>query len=292
MMRKSLLFLLCLFLPLASIAAEMVYIYHPPESEMDRRYAYHWDLLKAALEITKDKYGPYVLKPSVRMTEDRQMRELLSNSQKLTVMIRETSIKREHQLETVRIPIDKSLISYRVLLINKKDKATFAKITTLDQLKKIPMRQGEGWGDNAILESAGFRVLEEVYYDRIFENLVFSAHTTAFPRGVTEVLEEYHARKERLPQLMIEENLLLYYPLPTYFWFPQTAEGKKLALRTKEGLEKLIQTGEFDRMFNKAYGKVIADLNLKNRKLFRIDNPMLPTTVPFDDKKLWFDPTK
>ncbi|WP_374032476.1 hypothetical protein [Bdellovibrio bacteriovorus] len=153
MMRKSLLFLLCLFLPLAGIAAEMVYIYHPPESEIDRRYAYHWDLLKAALEITKDKYGPYVLKPSVRMTEDRQMRELLSNSQKLTVMIRETSIKRERQLETVRIPIDKSLISYRVLLINKKDKATFAKITTLDQLKKSPCARAKDGGTMPFLKA-------------------------------------------------------------------------------------------------------------------------------------------
>ncbi|UOF02524.1 hypothetical protein [Bdellovibrio reynosensis] len=259
---------------------------------MDTRYTYHWDLLKAALEATKEKYGAYTLKPSVRMTEDRQVRELRSNSKKLTVMIRETSIEREQELETVRIPIDKNLIGYRVLLINKKDKKTFDSIKTLDQLKKIPMRQGEGWGDIAILEQAGFNVIKEVYYDRIFENLIFSDHTTAFPRGVTEVQDEFAARKNRLPNLAIEDNIMMFYSLPTYFWFPKTEDGKKLAQRTKEGLEKLIDSGEFDKKFNQYYGKVIDQLNLKKRKLFKVNNPFLPTTVPVDNKKLWFDPTK
>ena len=52
-----------------------------------------------------------------------------------------------------------------------------------------------------------------------------------FPVAVVEVMEEYEARKRKLPDLQIEQTLLLNYPAPMYFWFSKTAEGRRLAGR-------------------------------------------------------------
>ncbi len=289
-------FLLFCFIFVCSLplwaSGPMLYLYHPPETSSDNRYQYHWEILKLSLDATRKKYGPYEMRPGIRMTEDRQLKELKSQSGKLTVMIRETSYEYESELEPVRIPIDKGLIGYRIYLIRDCDLEIFKNIKTLEDLKKIPVRQGQGWGDVEILERAGFRVLTEVNYDKLFEILAHSHQTSAFPRGVTEILEEYKARKDKLPNLKIEDSIVLYYPLPTYFWFAKNAEGRKLARRVREGMALLHANGKFDETFEKYYGPLAKKLNLKNRKLFKIPNPFLPDTIPFDDKTLWFDPLK
>lgn len=272
----------------AFASEEMVYLYHPPESPLDVRYDYHWNVLKAVLQTTEKKYGPFIMKASLFMTEDRQVRELAKRENKLSVMIRETSIEFEKKFIPVRIPIDRNLIGYRVLLITKNNKDLFKNINTLEDLKKITMGQGTGWGDVGILKKAGFQVITQVYYDKIFEGLVKGEYQ-AFPRAATEILDEYERRKNKMPELMIEENILLYYPLPTYFWFSKTDQGKKLAARVQEGMEALVGNGTLEKLFQQYYKENIAGLKLKKRKVFKIPNPMLPADTPFQDKRLWVD---
>ena len=76
----------------------MTYVYNAPESSLDRRYEYHWEILKTALERTTAKYGPYALVPSVGMTEARQTSELVAARGRITVMYLGTTPKLEHEL--------------------------------------------------------------------------------------------------------------------------------------------------------------------------------------------------
>ena len=62
----------------------MTYIYHPPESSLDVRYLYHWEILRTALERTTPKWGAYRMVPSGFMTERRQAFELRNATGKLT----------------------------------------------------------------------------------------------------------------------------------------------------------------------------------------------------------------
>ncbi len=267
----------------------MVYIYHGPESSNDVRYNYHWEILKAALEITKDEYGSYIMRIADRMAENRQIVEMENASGKLTVMIRETSIEYEKLFEPVRIPIDKDLIGYRVFLIRKQDQLKFNNVNTFDDLKKFSIGQGVGWGDIDILRANGFKVIAGSQYEGLFQMLL-SHRFDIFSRGIAEVVDEYEQRKAAMPELSIEESILLYYPLPTYFWFTKNEVGKFLAERVRTGMLKMIDNGSFDRIFMKYHSDIIKLHNLKNRKLFSIDNSFLPATTPFNDKKLWYDP--
>lgn len=282
----------CLIMLLLSMklnaSVPMTYIYHPPESPLDVRYEYHWNILKLALDSTEKKYGPYSMKPGIFMTEERQVRELLKRGNKLNMMIREANVEFEKKFLPVRIPIDRNLIGYRVLLINKKDRDLFKNINTLEDLKKLTFGQGAGWGDVEILKSAGLNVVTEVYYDQIFEELR-SGKFNAFPRSVTEIQEEFEKRKDKMPELMIEESLLLYYPLPTYFWFAKGKEGKKLRDRVEEGMETIIANGEFDKLFDQYYRAKISHLKVRKRKFIRIDNPTLPASVTQQKKQFWVD---
>src|SRR5436190_19164516 len=97
----------------------MKYIYHPPESSLDVRYLYHWEILRTALEKTRPRWGDYQMVPSAFMTEQRQAYELEHATGKLNVMYLSTTPAFERNLVPVRIPVDKNLGGYCVFLIRK-----------------------------------------------------------------------------------------------------------------------------------------------------------------------------
>ena len=273
----------------AQTGEPMVYIYHPPESADDHRYEYHWEILKAALEKTRDRFGPYVMRPSPVMNETRQMHELKRNAGVINVVIRDTAPDYEKNLRPIRIPIDKGLLGYRVFLIRAEDQPKFSAVTNIAALKKFSIGQGADWGDVAILKHSGFKVVTDVTYEGLFRML--NEHFfDAFSRGVTEVTDEYDTRKPQYPNMEIERDLMIYYPLPTYFWFSKSKDGEKLAQRAELGMREMIRDGEYEAIFRKYHDAVIQHLHLKRRRLFRIENPTLPATTPYDDKSLWYDP--
>jgi ABC-type amino acid transport substrate-binding protein len=267
----------------------MTYVYNAPESALDVRYQYHWEILRTALEKTAPKWGPYRMVRSEFMTERRQTLELKNATGKLTVMYLSTTPDFERTLTPIHIPVDKNLGGYCVFLIRNDEQQRFASVRSIDDLRKFSFGLGLGWVDVDILRAAGLRVVTGSAYDGLFEMLAKKRFDILL-RAATEVLDEYDKRKKLLPDLRIEENLLLYYPLPMYFWFAKTVEGKRLAVRAEEGMRMMIADGTYDRIFDRYQRRKIERLKLKSRWIIKIGNPFLGPEVPFSDKRLWFDP--
>jgi hypothetical protein len=93
-----------------------------------------------------------------------------------------------------------------------------------------------------------------------------------------------------LPELAIEKNLVFYYPLPMYFWFSRTEEGRRLAARAEEGMWAMIADGTYDRIFDAHQRHKIETLRLAKRRTLAIPNPLLGPETPLADRRLWFDP--
>jgi ABC-type amino acid transport substrate-binding protein len=267
----------------------MTYIYNAPESPLDRRYDYHWEILRLALERTQGKWGPYALVPSVGMSEQRQTTELRAASGRISVMYLGTTPVLEQSLVPVRIPVDKNLGSYSVYLVRPDKLPRFAAVQTLDDLRHLTVGLGLGWLDVDILRANRFEVVTGSNYDGLFR-MAANGRFDGFLRAAVEVLGELEARGSEGLDLVIEDSLLLYYPLPMYFWFSDTSAGRRLAARAREGMFGMIEDGTYDRIFTEYQGYKIAQLKLKQRRLFKIPNPYLVPETPFDDGRLWFDP--
>jgi ABC-type amino acid transport substrate-binding protein len=195
----------------------------------------------------------------------------------------------ERDFVPIRIPVDKNLGGYCVFLIRKGEQARFDSVKSLDDLRKFSYGLGLGWIDVSILKSNGFTVVTGSSYDGLFEMLV-NKRFDVFLRAAVEVLDEYAQRKDKLKDLYIEDNIIFYYPLPMYFWFPKTEEGRRLAARAEEGMRMMIADGSYDRIFDQYQRHKIERLRLKSRRIFRIVNPFVGPETPFSDKRLWFDP--
>lgn len=193
----------------------------------------------------------------------------------------------ESELQPIRIPLFKGLLGYRIFIINKNDQAKFDKVETLDDLKKLTIGQGRTWADGRILEANGFKVIKTNKYPGLFY-MVEGGRFDAFPRGVHEPFGELEARPNM--ELAVEKNLMLYYRMPFYLFVSPT--NKQLAKDLQTGFERAIAKGEFDKVFygDKAIQDVMKKANMKNRKLFKLDNPLLSKETPIDRPELWFDP--
>ena len=279
-----------LVVPAAPRDGVMTYIHHPPESARDVRYLYQWEVLRTALEKTLATWGPYRLVAGEVMTERRQAYELRNATGNLTVMYLGTTPEFERELVPVRIPVDRSLGGYCVFLVRAGEQARFDAVRTLDDLRQFTYGLGLGWIDVEILRASGFNVVTGSSYDGLFEMLV-NRRFDVFLRGAVEILDEYEQRREELRDIRIEDSLLLYYPLPMYFWFAKTPEGQRLAQRAEAGLRLMLADGSYDEIFDRYQRAKIERLHLKTRKAYRIDNPFLGPETPLADRRLWFDPT-
>jgi ABC-type amino acid transport substrate-binding protein len=273
----------------AAAGEAMAYVIHSPESALDVRYQYHWEILRTALDKTAPKWGPYTIVQADFMTERRQAFELKNGTGKLTVIYLSTTPDFEQNLVPVRIAVDRNLGGYCVLLIRKGDQARIDAARAVDDLRRLTFGLGLGWIDVDILKANGLKVVTGSSYEGLFEMLV-NRRFDVFPRAAVEILDEYDRRKGALPDLAIEQNLVFYYPLPMYFWFSRTDSGRRLAARAEEGMRAMIADGTYGRIFDKYQRHKIEELHLKSRRLLAIENPFMGPETPLGDKKLWFDP--
>nr|WP_315479811.1 hypothetical protein [uncultured Rhodoferax sp.] len=272
--------------PLLGQAQAMRFIYPPPESGADVRLNYYWELLQAALDATRPQWGSYELQPSPKVMNAGRAELLLTAATDISVMARTTSITRENALRPIRIPLDKGLTGYRLFLIKAGTQAQTNTVRTLDQLQALSIGQGATWVDTEILRTNGFTVVTAPTYELLLP-MLDSGRFDLFSRGVNEISHELASGRQALPALAIERQLLLYYPLPRYFFFPRTAEGERLAQRAEEGLRLLMKNGQFEKRYQAFKKATLSDLNLRGRRVFRINNPQLSAETPLTDRALW-----
>jgi hypothetical protein len=91
-----------------------------------------------------------------------------------------------------------------------------------------------------------------------------------------------------MPDLVLDQHLIVYYPLPMYFWFQANPEGKRLAARARKGMLAMIADGSYQRVFNQYQGWKIKRLKLGTRRLLSLHNPLLGPETPFKDERLWY----
>ncbi|RYY02977.1 MAG: diguanylate cyclase [Gammaproteobacteria bacterium] len=241
---------------------------------------YMQGLLKLALSYSNKHY-------TFTTTEETYSRPRLMESVKngsVTLMWGGTSDQMEQDYLPVRIDAYRGLMSHRILIIRDGDQARFDAIKTIDDLRKIKFGQGRSWQDASIMESAGFNVVKSTKKPGLFY-MLDGGRFDAFPRGANEAWSETSAFPKL--NLAVEKQLVLVYPLPTYFFVHKNEA--EVAKDIENGLEAAIKDGSFDNYFynSKEVKDVLDRADLPNRRAFYINNPFLPKATPLERKELW-----
>lgn len=195
-----------------------------------------------------------------------------------------TNRERERQARAIHVPIYKGMFGWRLLLARQDRVAELAAVHTLAQLRGETMLQGEHWPDTAVLRANGIPVVTSLTYEAMFKQLRLG-RAAAFPRSIEEVwyeLDEYGRG------LAVVPGLALHYPGPIYYFVPR--EDEELALAFEVGLQQLRASGQFERIFQRYHGAVIARAGLAERRVIELINADLPPATPIGERELWLEP--
>ena len=255
-------------------AEEMVVSYRGPESSRDPRYEYMLAILRLALDITRDEYGDYRLQAEPPMNTARSIQALRKN--KSPNLILELSYEDRYmhsELDFVPFPIDLGVVGYRICFVAPKILERGPMPTTLAELRKLTIGQGFSWADNAILRHNGFTVVESGNYESLFR-MVAASRFDLFCRGINELYPEYAAHRA-LAGLKVDQQILLYYPLPRFFFLNRS--NQRLKARVSKGLEKAYASGQLQQVWQAAYLQGIKSAQADKRQLFVLENPQIDT---------------
>lgn len=250
----------------------LVLTYRAAASANDTRQHYYYDILKLTLEKTKARYGNYKIleAPYVNQLRDAYAidREIYINyvvDENFEDKFLNTSI------DYIPFPLDFGLTGMRICFVNPKVKQEIAQTKTIEQLKKYTIGQGIGWADVEILRQNGFKVVTVQNYDGIFK-MTAVGRVDLFCRGVNELPREYEAFKS-INNLTYDESFAIVYLLPRFF----VINKKNVALkkRIEDGLMMAYKDGSLQAIFQKYHASSLEFANLKQRKIFRIKNPLI-----------------
>lgn len=243
-----------------------------PASQGDVREYYYKDVLTLALEKTKPTYGDYKVMEVPAMN---QLRDAFAIGQEiyLNYVINENYEDKflNSNVAFIEFPLDFGLTGIRICFVNPKLKDEIKKVEDIAQLKKYSIGQGMGWADTEILRHNGFKVIAMQNYDGLFK-MTATGRVDLFCRGVNELPKEVESFKA-INNLTYDESFAIIYPLPRFFIINK--KNTLLKRRIEEGLLIAYKDGSLIKLFQKHHAKSIAFAKLNQRKIFRLDNPLI-----------------
>lgn len=233
---------------------------------------YYLALITAALKATEPSHGPFQLMYAQEQISSERKHDLLVLGDKINVdrlVEFPTQDGPRKGLIRVGIPILNGFMGYRILLIRSENQTRFSTIKTLDELRKLPMGFGKGW-EGHVYKHNGFSVAEALTMPMLLKMLAGKRYYFV-PLSVIEIDDSYEIDGVQISSLVPEKSLLIYMPLPVYFYVSPTEP--ELADRLTLGLNYLKVNGQMEKIFLDYFGERLKRLNLPGRQIIELSNP-------------------
>ena len=247
--------------------AEFVVTYFLGENNFD---TYSYELLKLALEKTRNKYGDFTLIKTENIPNKRRFAILQQNALPNLVVMRgyQQKYDKSGELTYINFPIDFGLLGWRICFVSPQSKAKIEAVKSLDELRRYSIVQGIDWTDNTILRENGFRVIELDGYQSLFK-FVASGRADLFCRGVNELPGEFKAQKG-IGNLRYNDSFVLTYKMPFFYYLNNASTLAKQ--RIQEGLLMGYQDGSVMHLWHNFFDTSIQFANIQNRRAFNLTN--------------------
>ncbi|WP_169713997.1 transporter substrate-binding domain-containing protein [Oceanicoccus sagamiensis] len=250
----------------------------PARAGQEASHDYFVSLLKLAFSKTADNKPPVSIAYSKSYSQNGYLLELMREGSRLDILWSGSSQSREKNLLTIKIPLVKGLLGYRMPIIRQEQREQFAAIRTLEQLQSLTACQGMYWPDADILETNGIAVKRLKNNEQMFSELKRGS-CDYISLAVFEGQAEIDARSKNYPDLLFFQDLIIYYPYPMYFFVPKSKPA--LYERVERGLQLAIADGSFDKLMRE---------HASTQSIYPLSRWKNTTTIPLNNQSLQLKP--
>lgn len=238
--------------------------------------------------VTRDKYGAFeiVSENNIRSNQ-RALVELVSGNL-INIYLAIATPKWEQKVISIRIPVQRGILNYRLITVNKNTLHRFDKVSTLNDLKKLRVGLRADWATTDIFKKNGFNVVENHSFEGLFHMLSHD-RIDYIPRGINEAyseIKEIVQKEQNINNLTVHPSIALSLLSPYYIFVSPTTPH--IAKRLTAGLEIMVADGSLKSLFDKYYGDKVKQANLAERKIYQLSNDEISETAPLTRSELWF----
>ncbi|HEY0957192.1 MAG TPA: hypothetical protein VGE36_20740 [Roseateles sp.] len=253
----------------AAAARPLVVTLRAPDGATDPRNDFIGGIARLALERTRDSHGAYTLARSVPMNNLRALRAAAQNSPPNLLLPVAPDVGREAGLAAVPFPIHLGLHGYRVCFVNPARREQLRAVRSLADLRPFVHVQGKDWADVSVLRANGLKVVEMTSYPAMFQ-MVALGRVDLFCRSILEAGPELE-RHADLPNLVLDDSLLLAYDLPGYFHTHPS--NTVLIERMSTGLKRAYADGSLQALLRRRLQPYERVLQLERRRVITLASP-------------------
>ncbi|MBB4955398.1 Holliday junction resolvase RusA-like endonuclease [Agrobacterium vitis] len=242
------------------------------------------------LQLAVEKSGkPYQIKPSpTGYNTNPAMVNAIAEGGKIDIGWVVAAKAVSSKLLAIPFPLDRGLIGYRIFLIDGARQNEFDRIQNLDDLRKYIGLLGNGWSDVDVMRKNGFTI--RTAPQKNLYRMTVGRRGDFFSRAMSEAFNEYAAQVQSVPELAIEQSLVMHYPSAIIFYVSKSRP--ELRDDILAGLKAAWDDGSYEKTFLADSDVQLAFQkgNLKNRRIIEIMNPNIPPDIETIDKKYWINP--
>jgi hypothetical protein len=254
-------------------AKEIVKHYNQGFSPLLRVYL--TDVLKLTMDATTEEYGPYELQYFSHFLSSN--RSKLETEKGILLDLLFSPHWRGHYVNTnnvipVEFPVLNGMLGLRSLILTRENLPALQRAMAPSAFKELVAGMGAKWVDVEIMAANHIHVVEAQKFDALFPMLMHKRFDYV-PLSVLEAQTALAEHRFTYPNLVISDEVSLFYPIPFYLYV--NARRPQLAERLEKGLQKIIADGSLEQLFEKHFSYVYTELQRTRKHLVILDNPLI-----------------
>lgn len=235
----------------------------------DIKTVFKFELLRRALELTQDEFGPYKHEvANLEVSAGNTLKASMDRGIINTLLVPSTEFWDKNAI-AIRVPVRLGLLSYRVLMIKKENLDKFSQVKDLTQLNTFTAGLISGWATTEIYRNNNLHFVESSHFDGIF-SMLNKQRFDYMPRGIYEVYNELSLLGPLADEIIIEPSLALYIPTSSYVYVSKSEP--RLANRLSKGLRQLLDSGELKSILFRYFKADIDRAKLEQRRYINIES--------------------
>lgn len=183
-------------------------------------------------------------------------------------------LEKQGLIRALRVPLERGLLGYRICLVRDEDSDLLGNVRKTEDLKKVRIGQGIGWGDIAVYRDAGIDVVEAPF-NSVSDPVkaLASRHFDALPLGVNEYQLFLQAYNKEGAGIATDRHIVISYPWFRYVWVSTATKDSKLLFEALDkGFGIIAANGEFVAIYEK-YKDAEPRKHLAGRRTIHLQSP-------------------